>query len=428
MKKILLFLLLLVPALINAQKVEYYPKRELNWNQIRQEGFSTLAAENIPAGQKLKLVIAIHGAGERSGGTIKNLENLVLGFDNNGDGIRETFFVTDDMKKAVNQYGLLLIIPTYEDKTFFEPAQINYLYNWAQANYSLHPKMLLTGFSYGGGAVVKYITSNIENANRVAYAIPCAATNHLVTASIPGLAGVAVHAFSNDDDPTVDEVNTTNIVNSINASNPALKAIKTFFRKRDHGSDKEAWSLTPPKAPGGQGFIDAAENIYQVFDDIIATGVPRQMKSGAVIPSISLVANFNLSNEQVIDKNYFDLDASSSTGVRTDWQGYAWDVSPAEGGSWNARPEGGMYGGPVKKLIALTTGKYTIKLTVRDAAGKTASKTAIATVNLSTAKFLISFDSDTDLITYSDGSTEKGFAVFAGGKWTVKNSAGQVIF
>jgi dienelactone hydrolase len=423
-------------------KVQYYAQRLNSWDTklLRPTGF-VVASPDDEVPRPWKLMICVHGVGERSNGTIENLENLFLGFDYNNDGVREgAAFVPDDMKKAVDKFGIVLMVPTYESNKFFEPERINELYDWAKEHFYIHDKMLLTGFSYGGGAVFKYISSSLSNAQRVAYAVPCAGVSSLVDASIPGKAGIPVHAFSNDKDPTVNVSNTINQVSNINKSNPDLKAIYTVFRRDGHGSNDEAWSFTPPKAPNGQGFTDAAENIYQVFDDIIRTGKPRQMKSGAVSPMplpdpdplptpapVTLTAEFNLSNGQLINTPSFEMDASASIGVRSGWDGYSWDVVPIEKGTWNARPEGGAYGGPKKKLINLTDGKYSITLNVRDAAGKVASKSVNVVVALQVSKIPVAFDSETDLIYYSDGSNEKGVAIYSGGKWVVKNAVGQVI-
>jgi predicted esterase len=449
MKKLFLFLLL-IPALLSAQKVEYFPKRTNSWDTktLRQTAFLAASPDNN-APKPWKLMVAVHGVGERGPGTTDNLKNLWLGFDYNNDGIREApGFVTADMKKAINQYGIVLIIPTYETNEFFEPSKINELYEWAQANFSLHPKMLLTGFSYGGGAVFKYISSSLSNAQRVAYAVPCAGVSSLVDASIPGKAGIPVHAFSNDKDPTVNVSNTINQVNNINKSNPDLKAIYTVFRRDGHGSNDEAWSFTPPKAPGGQGFTDAAENIYQVFDDIIKTGKPRQMKSGTITQPLpteptpipepvpepaGITAEFNLTDGQVINTEVFEMDASASTGAGNSWDSYRWDalpVKPSSNKQYGVGPDG-AYGGPKKKLLNIVDGNYSITLTVKSKDGKTASKTVTVTAKIGASvpapKTVVSFSSETDLITYSDGSTEKGSAVFSSGKWVLKNSAGQVI-
>lgn len=265
-------------------QVQYYPKRKNSWDTtlLRPTGF-VVAMPNNNVPKPWKLMIAIHGVGERSAGTIENLENLWLGFDY-GDGKRVHAFVLPDMKEAVDKYGIVLMIPTYDGNEFFEPAKVNELYDWARANTQIHDKMLLTGFSLGGGAVFKYISSSLSNAQRVAYAIPCAAVNSLGDATLPGKAQIAVHAFSNDKDPTVNVSNTNTQIDKINASNPSLRAVRTIFRRDGHGSNERAWSLEPPTAPGGQGFTDAGENIYDVFSDIIKTGKPRQMrKAGEII-------------------------------------------------------------------------------------------------------------------------------------------------
>jgi dienelactone hydrolase len=420
----LILLLLLIPALVTAQKVEYFPKRVNSWDTktLRPTAFLIAWPDNN-APKPWKLMIAIHGVGERGAGTLDNLQNLYLGPDYNGDGVREgAAFVTDDMKRAINQFGIVLVVPTYETSEFFEPAKINELYDYVQANYTLSPKMLLTGFSYGGGAVFKYISSSTANANRVAYAVPCAGVSSLVDASIPGKAGIPVHAFSNDNDPTVNVSNTKSQVNSINASNPALKALYTVFRRDGHGGNIEAWSLTPPKAPGGQGFTDAAENIYQVFDDIIKTGKPRQMKAGTVIPppdpdpiptpTVQAIAKFKLIGANLT------LDGSGSTGWANGGDGVWEYVSGPVKYSWDVFTNGSSY------IVANTTlkvpGKYVF-------AFKLKGDPNVQTVTVDFGKIAVSFDSETDLITYSDGTTEKATAVFSAGKWVVKTAAGKII-
>lgn len=421
-------------------QVKYFPKLNPDYSKIAGQdiAFAVLLPDVLRA--KNILEIAIHGVGERSGGTLENLKNLVEGFDYNNDGIREAGFVTPDMKKAVDLFGIIMIIPTYENNTFFEPAKINQLYDYAKSIYSIYDKMALTGFSLGGEAVIKYITSSLANASRVAYAIPCAAPKNIIDAAIPGSVNLPVHCFHNDKDDRVDVSNTLGIVADLNKSNPALKALYTIFRKDGHGGNIEAWSLTPPKAPNGQGFIDAAENIYQVVTDVLATGKPRQMKSGAVIqptptPSpvqpaqVALTADFNMSDGQVITTTTFDMDASNSTGVKPDWDGYKWDVKPvgpAAGKQYGVRADG-AYGGPKKKLIDIVDGQYEIVLTVRNSTGSTAQKKVVVTAKIGVAKTVVAFDSSTDIATYSDGSTEKATAVLKDGKWTIKNSAGQIL-
>lgn len=421
-------------------KTIYIPKRDKDYNLIA--GVDVAFAILAPDAEKEKyfLMIAVHGMGELSGGTLDNLKNLVEGFDYNNDGIRDSGFVTADMKKAVDQYGIIIAIPTYEPNSFFDPAKVNFVYDYIKSKYPIYDKMLLTGFSLGGGAVFRYITSTLANANRVAYAIPVAAVTSIVDKTIPGKANLPVHAFSCDQDPRVPATNTKNQIAAINESNPTIKAIYTLFRMSDHAGNIEAWSLVPPRAPGGQGFIDAVENIYQVFTDIVKSGIPRQMKSGAIQPvpiplpnptppPATLTANFNLADNQFITAQTFDIDASASTGVKSGWDAYVWDVKVIEGSapdSYNVRPKSVYDSDAKNQLINIVDGKYSVTLTVRDTAGNKASKTVTVIAALS-GKVITGFDSSTDLITYSDSSTEKGTAVLSAGKWTVKNSSGQII-
>lgn len=396
--------------------------------------FAILVPDNT--NKKLVLEIAIHGMGERSSGTLENLENLVLG-QKQPDGSRRWPFVFEDMNKAVDQYGIVMVIPTYSN--FMEPAMINKVYDYCKTNYNIYDRMILTGFSLGGGAVVKYLSSSLANAQRVAYAVPCAATNSIISsgAAFAGQAGVSVHLASNDNDPTVNVSNTKSLLTSINAANPPLKAVMTIFDREGHGSNEKMWALAAPKAPGGQGLIDAAENIYQAGTDCVING-PRQMKSGAVVvpqpqptpsPTPTLSAAFNIADGQVVSATVLEMDASASTGVKQGWDGYAWDVRVVKATSGNicydVRPETGMYGGPKKNLTGIVDGEYSITLTVKDDAGNTASKTIRIIANLTGVKVVAAFDSKTDLITYSDGTTEAGEAIFGGGKWVVKSASGK---
>lgn len=420
LKSILFFFLF--PVILFGQRIEYFPKVDQNYSKIREYATAVLLPDNYDPAKQWKWAIAVHGIGELSPGHINNLKNLVEGFDYNNDGVREgAAFVTPDMKKAVNQYGIVLFVPTYDG--FFEPDKVNLIYDFATRNYSLLPKFTFTGFSLGGGSVIKYISSNAVNAGRVNYAIPCAPTRNIVDASLPGKAGIPVHVFVNDNDNngSTNLSVTKSIVSSFNASNPPIRVIYTAFRKDGHGGNIEAWSLTPPKAPGGQGFTDAAENIWQVASDINMTGA-RQMKSGTIIqppvdtivkPLAKAIVSFALTG------NNLKLDGSKSTGYTTGLDG-VWDFAGGPAGlySWDVFPRGSSY--IVADAVLTKPGAYSFRFKLK-------GDPEIKTVVVDFGKVFSSFDSETDLITYSDGTTEKGTAVFSGGKWVVKTASGQII-
>lgn len=423
MKKLLL-ILLLIPSLLTAQRVDYYPKRDSTWKVIRDVAVAMVLPDNYPGGAtKWKFAMVIHGIGERSAGTIENLKNLVLGFDYNNDGFREgSALVTDDMKRAVNLYGIILVIPTYESTQFFEPALINNVYDFVQANYSVVPKMLLTGFSYGGGAVTKYITSSTANAARVAYAVPCAPVSSIVTASIPGAAKIPVHFFVNDNDNNGStNLNVTkNMVNALNASNPAIPAIYTAFRKDGHGGNVEAWSLTPPKAPGGQGFIDGAENVYQVYADILANG-PRQMKAGSAIvipPPPPPVTTTKAIVSFTMTGNVVKLDGSKSTGYTTGLDG-VWELASAPAGlyGWDVFLRGSSY--IVAEATLPKPGTYSFRFKLK-------GDPEIKTVSIDYGKVPVGVEA-TGKLTFSDGTTQSVTVIYSNGQWIVKTDAGVII-
>lgn len=422
-RKILLFILL-VPVIVYGQRIDYYPKVDSAWHQLRDVGFAVRLPVGYNTSKQWTWGIAIHGIGERSAGTIENLKNLMLGFDYNGDGVREGEpFLNWEMQKAGDQYGIVWVVPTYDN--FMEPDLINKVYDFVRANYPLIAKIELNGFSLGGGAVVKYITSNSTNAGRVYYANPCAPTRNIVDASLPGKAGMAVHIAvnDNDDNGSTNLSVTKGIISSLNASNPALPAIYTAFHKNGHGGYNEFTTTTPPKAPGGQGFIDAAENIYQVTTDIVATGKPRQMKSGQVIPppidSTVVPPPAHAVVTYTISGNKIKLDGSKSTGYTNGLDG-VWQLSTAPSGlySWDVFPNGSNY--IIADGILSKSGKYSFSFKLK-------GDPVVQNVNVDYGKTFVGFDSVSDLIYYSDGTTESGKSVYSNGKWVVTNSSGQVV-
>lgn len=401
-------------------QVKYYPKYDADGRKLREFAVAVLLPDKYDRAVKWGWGMFIHGIGERSAGSEPQLENLVIG-SMQPDGTRKWPFVTDGMRTAVDKYGIVMCIPTYEN--FFEPASINTIYNFVMSEYALVPKMMQPGFSLGGGAVLKYITSSLENANRVAYAIPCAPTMNLMDASIPGKVNMPVHLFVNTNDPNgATNINVTkSAVNSINNSNPNIRALYTAFNESGHGGFDRATRDEPPKAPGGQGFIDGAETIYQVYKDIIANG-SRQMKSGAVItptPPIEPPTEIKPITSYTIDSQGIHLRGDQSIGYQTGADG-GWDYLSGPATKAQVFPRGSTYINADGILPA--PGTYKFQFTLKGAAP------VDVIVNYSGGvRTAVAFNSVTDLITYSDGSTEKGEAVFSNGKWTVKNLSGQII-
>jgi hypothetical protein len=304
-------------------QVKYYPKLDDNGNKLRDFAVAALLPDAYAASKEWPFMMAAHGIGERSQGKKENLENLVLGFKQ-PDGTRKWAFVKDDMKKAVDQYGIVIFIPTYDN--FFEPSIINNIYDFGQGEFNLVTKFCLAGFSLGGGAVVKYMTSSVANAQRLMLALPCAPTTNIMDASVVGKANLPVHFFvnTNDDNGATNMNVTKNQVNAINNTNPAIKVYFTAFNKAGHGGYDEAMTLLPPVAPGGQGVTNLTENVYEAYLDMLKNG-PRPMRAGTVPPTTvppttqppTTTLKAVAGSDQTVNLPIAFLDGTASTGYKS---------------------------------------------------------------------------------------------------------------
>lgn len=419
-------------------QVIYKPRLNPDWSPIpgQEVAAAILLPYNYDPNKKYPWGMFAHGKGERSGGTLEHLENLVLG-QKQPDGTRRYPFVKEYHKEAVDKYGIIFVIPTYEDG--FYASKINWLHDYILKNYSVVYKMAGGGFSLGGGAFVDYAI-NIENAKKMAVCIPCAPTSNLGSSvSYPGTLPMHIFCATRDTNSFTNIDVTKSIVTKLNKSNPGIKVQYTAFDINDHQGFDQATTITPPVAPNGQGVINLNENIYDWYLDVLANG-PRQMRSGAVVdpippippipPTPVLKAEFNLTDGQLLTTNTYDLDASASTGVKAGGDSYVWNVEVKKAPSsesYGVTTENVYDGDPKNRLIRIVDGEYSVKLTVKGENGTSASKTVNIIVNTSGIKIVKGFDSTTDLITYTDGTTEKGTVVLSSGKWVLKNSAGQVI-
>lgn len=396
-------------------QVKYYPKLDDNGNKLREFAVAALLPDAYAASKEWPLMMAVHGIGERSQGKKENLENLVLG-QKQPDGTRKWAFVKDDMKKAVDQYGIVIFIPTYDN--FFEPTTINQIYDFGQVEFNLVTKFCLEGFSLGGGAVVKYMTSSLANAQRLMLALPCAPTTNIMDASVVGKANLPVHFFvnTNDDNGATNMNVTKNQVNAINNTNPPIKVFFTAFNRAGHGGYDEAMTLLPPTAPGGQGVTNLTENVYEAYLDMLKNG-PRPMRSGTVVPPTTQpppTGTFiaNAGEDQTVNLPVAFLDGTRSTGYKS----AQWKMKQAPDGvsQWHPVVESG--GWITTKLNFPKEGTYVITLKIFSEANYTGNiKEDDVVVNYTTtgtppAKILLQAvyvpKINKTVYVYDDGTTE----------------------
>lgn len=398
---------------------KYYPARDNNNTIIRSFAIAVLLPDNYDPAKKWPWMMSVHGQGERSDGLEAHLKNLVEGIDFDKNGTIDWVFAMESMKKSVDLYGIIIVVPTYQDT--FTPTKVNQVYDFVVKEYSLAPKFLYEGFSLGGGAALSYATSTQANVDRLAYVVPVAPTKSLGSTPLIGVSKLPVHIFVNDqDDNQYTNLSVTkSIISSINSTNPIIPAVYTAFRQSGHGGHGEAVGIVPPKAPNGQGFTDAAENIYQVYLDILKNG-PRQMKSGTVVQPMPAPGPVTTT---VIAKVRYELTGSTlkligreSTGYKDGLEG-VWEFvsGPAGVTARQVFPGGSNYIDADAKLPV--AGTYVFKFTLKGATPVT------LTVVYGAVKTVTAFN--IDIVTFSDGTTENGVAILANGKWSVRTTSGK---
>jgi dienelactone hydrolase len=391
----------------------YFPARDNNNVQIRSFAIAVLLPDSWTKDKKWPWMMSVHGMGERSDGLEAHLKNLVEGIDFDKNGTVDWVFAMESMKKAVDQYGIVIVVPTYQG--FFEPEKINTIYDFVVPEFSLVDKFVYEGFSLGGGAGLKYA---FTNPNRLAYCVPVAPTRDFTVSATIAQAKLPVHIFVNDqDDNAHTNLSVTKaIVSDINKTNPPIPVIFTAFRQSGHGGHGEAVGINPPKAPSGQGFTEAAENIYQVYLDILKNG-PRQMKAGVVVQPAPIPAPIPTG---VVLKTRYELTGSllkligrESTGYKDGLEGTWQFVSgPAGATKQLVFPTGSSYIDAQAKLPM--PGTYVFTFTLK-------GESVNVTVEYAGEKTVRAFNIDT--VAFSDGTTEKGTASFANGKWTIKTAS-----
>lgn len=409
-------------------QVKYYPKVDNTngkWQEYPEQvvGMAVVYPDNYDSTKKYPFLMSVHGISERTDGMFTMIQNLVLGFDYDGNGTREGApFLTTEMQKAVDQYGIIIAIPNYSN--FFSPDKVNWVYDFVKSKYSIYDKFMYQGFSYGGGAGLVYACSNAANASKMAYCVLAAPTREgsILTSqfSTPGSVNLPVHIFVNNNDPNgpTNLSVTKDIITRLNANNPTIRAVYTAFNKSGHGGHSEAMTTYPPKAPGGSGLIDAGETVYQVFIDILKNG-PRQMKEGVVVnpnpdpdPDPVPAITANAGPDQTVFEPIAFLDGTKSTGYGSaKW----FMVQRPEGVSqWHPVVESG--GWITTRLLFPKEGVYAFKLVTysnKDYTGTTAEDTVIVTYNNSSfpppktvlQKVYIP-KNDNFVYVYDDGSVE----------------------
>lgn len=366
-----------------------------------------------------KVLVVVHGRGELSPGTIENLKNVVLGFDYDGSGPlpRQFAIMTPEAMANADRTNTILAIVTYPNE--FNPNDFDYVLDLLEQNYQVdRTREFIIGFSLGGGAILRNITSSAPAARRLAGAFAAAPVNWAGNLQYVADAKLQLVGVTYQTDPTVPSSNIKGVIAKLNALNPETPGYLKVYPGKAHGGLNELLS-----GPEMWDYIEVATTENRVKYPISGPVKPPPV----VVPPTG-VAEFNIVAGQVINTDTFVLDGSASTGIGA----FYWDITPdyskGNPGPWTVKTEGGAMGGPTKKITDLGNGDYTAMLTINGNIKSTLRKFSVKLGPVVEApKTVKGFDSDTDLITWSDNSTEKGKVVLSGGKWVLTDSKGKPV-
>jgi len=365
------------------------------------EGFAVRPAK----GDNRPVLVICHGIGERGAGKLENLINLIDGFDYDGSGPlpRQYAFENDVIEAFAAKYDFHLVTVNYPES--FEPNDWTYVLDTVVKDFSVDiSRLYIAGFSLGGGAVLKGITSSVAFAKRLAGAIAAAPVNWATLHKNVVDGGLQVIGTTCEVDNTVSPANVKDFVSKVNALKPKLPAVLIIYKGTAHSGFNE---------------ILAEENTWKWMAENsnvsrIAFSRPDGVSNPGTPTPVVGVPDFNITNGQVITTSDFVLDASASKNATS----YYWKVERAEAPWGGPKWDGGTVGGPKKKISGLMNGLHTVQLEIN---GSIQSPVRVFTVRLSgepEPKKLVEATGSI-VLKYSDGSTGTASVKVVDGKIVV---------
>lgn len=419
MKK-LLFFLLFIPFLLQAQDYIYVPEATKKvlalWRDA--DAVSITTAETIvekfpksstnPFGyvilkpsdysptKSYPVWPFVHGAGGRGDGSSSALDALV------------STQIPSNLKAAAEKYKFIIVAPQYADAG--NNAVIDNAITKALALPGADATRLVGGcFSMGGGEMTRYVTSSQANADKFALLIVVAGLNGLQSAGLKYIvqSKLPVIYFHANDDKSASPSYSKNGLAAINALNPEIPAKGVFYTDGGHDITNRVYDADRFPWTGNE----IPNNLYEYALNL-TNDEPKAVPvlPGAVVP----VA---IAEDVTTTSNLVDLIGSKSRNAIPDKSKWACVGVPAGVNIWNVNACGYIN---CYKVNLPVEGKYTFRLTVADAAGQTATKDISVTYSKSgtppvdpdppvpPVKVIVSrfYYGGWELVIYADGSTD----------------------
>jgi hypothetical protein len=216
-------------------------------------GFYEYLPQGYSTAKKYPLLVCLAGTGELGNG-VSDLPSLM----HNGlplliaNGQFPTSFTVNGQT-----FSFIVISPQFESQA--TPTDMDAVFAYAKANYSVDPdRLYLTGLSLGGNTVWNYV-SGVQQAAMLAAIVPIAGGELFESYGplVIELENLPVFAAANLNDPTVPSSYTIENVNNINAIVPHINptALDTIYNASGH----EGWTTTYNPANAMHNGL----NIYQ---------------------------------------------------------------------------------------------------------------------------------------------------------------------
>jgi len=428
MKNYIILLLTIMTLQVQAQVLKvgdttYYPRVSDNGSIVyRQVGFFVIPPTNYNPTKQYPVKQIVHGVGERSEGKLEHLRNLTQGAVYTKGGPRLYPFVTPDLAKAINDSQFIAVIPTYGDQ--FQPSDINFVFDEVIKNYSVDQSRLeLDGFSYGGGAVTRYVTSSLANAQRIALAVACAPVNWATNYSYVRDAELPVIVITATTDDKVNPINGKNFADGINALNPKIKAKLIVLPYSGHAGLTEALEIYNKYIPQSiYSFLKQITNTSPTQYPTTATTTPPPIVQPPTGTLTAVAKEIGVTSSADIK-----LDGTTSKG----WTGASWGtISVPAGINIYSKIITGGAGWITGTATLPKEGAYTFVLNTYTST-QSARDTIVVTYQKTTVPVPVtpkSYDSETRYLVLSDGSRIQATATvdFITKKVTIKDQAGIV--
>jgi len=190
--------------------------------------FEALPGDYASSNKSYPLIIFLHGVGEMGNGTTDLAKVANNGIPNliKNNKFPASFTVNG------SSYSFIVLSPQF--KNIPATLDVNTMIDYAIKTYRVDAsRIYVSGLSMGGG-ITWYYGGNYFS--RVAAIVPmCGAVNpNERQAKNIATSGMAVWAFHNNADPTVNIANTYAALNSINSYSPVIAPRKTIFTAKMH--------------------------------------------------------------------------------------------------------------------------------------------------------------------------------------------------